>query len=178
MSEHDPASTQVATPPLIHSATDPLWARLRGTRFVTVEVETEAQSRRDGGSEGLDGVAEGEVEWVTITPDQVTWRERGEWTAGRLKGTRYSSAYTWHRTGEGRLAISHLRLGPDHPVELVDLVATDAGRWRSATPHRCAEDRYWAEVWLEGHDVVVRWMVAGPTTGYLLTATYTAHAPV
>lgn len=167
-------TTSTATPPPIVPAIERLWARLRGTRFVTVEVERGREGRNVGGSEGVDGVADGEVEWVNVKPDEVTWRERGRWTIGPLSGTRFCSAYAWRRTDAGVLSIAHLRLGPDHPVELVDLTESPDGCWRSADPHLCAEDRYSAEVRLVGRKVEVKWTVSGPTTGYLLTATYSA----
>ncbi|HET7024609.1 MAG TPA: DUF6314 family protein [Gemmatimonadales bacterium] len=123
-------------------------------------------------SEGLDGVAEGEVEWVNVKPNEVTWRERGRWISGQLSGTRFSSAYAWRRSDAGVLSIAHLRLGPDHPVALVDLTESPDGCWRSAAPHHCADDRYSAEVRLEGRAVVVQWTVTGPTTDYTLRARY------
>ena len=162
------------TPPPTAPAIERLWSRLRGTRFVTVEVGAEAQGRSGAGTEGLDGVAEGEVEWVNVKPNEVTWRERGRWVSGQLSGTRFSSAYAWRRNDAGVLSIAHLRLGPDHPVELVDLTESPDGCWRSAAPHLCADDRYSAEVRLEGRVVMVKWTVTGPTTDYTLRARYSA----
>ena len=162
------------TPPPTAAAIERLWSRLRGTRFVTVEVDGGADGRRGGGSEGLEGVAEGEVEWVNVKPNEVTWRERGRWVSGQLSGTRFSTAYAWRRNDAGVLSIAHLRLGPDHPVELVDLTESPDGCWRSASPHLCAEDRYSAEVRLEGRVVMVKWTVTGPTTDYTLRARYSA----
>lgn len=131
----------------------------------------------DGGTQGRSdaattGRAEGSVEWLNGRPHEVTWREHGRWTEGPLTGTRFSSAYAWHRKPDGTLSISHTRFGVDRPVALVDLVETGPGAWRSAAPHLCAEDQYAAEMALEERVIVVTWTVTGPTTDYVLRARY------
>lgn len=119
-----------------------------------------------------DGRAEGTVEWLNGRPQEITWREHGRWTEGPLAGTRFSSSYAWQRRGDSTLSIAHTRFGVDRPVALVDLAESAPGRWRSAEPHRCGEDRYAAELVIEGKVVIVTWTVTGPTTGYILTARY------
>jgi hypothetical protein len=120
----------------------------------------------------VSGRAEGVVEWLNGRPQEITWRERGEWTAGPLAGTRFSSGYSWTRRPDGILSISHARFGIDRPVALVDLVEAAPGTWRSACPHLCGEDEYAAELVIAGPVVVVTWTVTGPTTDYVLSAHY------
>lgn len=163
----------IQSPP--RSAVDRLWLRLRTVKRVVFEVgpaDGRAEGRRDGEMEWVEGAAEGVVEWLSGRPQEITWRERGEWTAGPMQGTRFSSAYAWHRRADDTIAVSHLRFGADRPVPLVELVAAGHDRWASAAPHHCADDRYAVEVEL-GHDgVTTVWTVTGPTTGYVLRARY------
>ncbi|MFI5235706.1 MAG: DUF6314 family protein [Gemmatimonadales bacterium] len=153
---------------------DLLWTRLRAVRRVVLEVTgAETQGRRNAETEGRrGGAAEGVVEWLNGRPQEITWRERGQWTAGPLTGTRFSSGYSWTRRPDGTLSISHVRFGIERPVALVELVEDDAGVWRSLLPHHCAEDRYAAAVEIEKDGVIVTWTVTGPTTGYVLRARY------
>ncbi|MGH7589807.1 MAG: DUF6314 family protein [Gemmatimonadales bacterium] len=166
--------TQVAVSPTI----DRLWTRLMAVRRVVLDVSGAGTGdRRNAGTEGQSdavamGRAEGTVEWVNGRPDEITWREHGRWTDGPLTGTRFSSAYAWRRRVDGGVSISHTRFGVDRPVALVDLVETEPGSWRSAQPHRCAEDRYSAELAVEDRIVMVTWTVTGPTTDYVLSARY------
>ena len=131
----------------------------------------------DGGAQGrndaaMTGRADGTVEWLNGRPHEVTWREHGRWTEGPLAGTRFSSAYAWHRRPDGALSISHTRFGVDRPVALVDLIEAAPGMWRSARPHLCGEDEYAAELVIAGPVVAVTWTVTGPSTDYVLIAHY------
>lgn len=120
----------------------------------------------------MGGTAVGTVEWLNGHPQEITWREQGRWTEGPLAGTRFSSAYAWHRRPDGIVSIAHTRSGIDRPVALVDLIEAAPGTWRSARPHLCGEDEYAAGLVIAGPVVVVTWTVTGPTTDYVLSAHY------
>ncbi|MDZ7748210.1 MAG: DUF6314 family protein [Halofilum sp. (in: g-proteobacteria)] len=126
--------------------------RVRSLRFVA----------RSGGATGWDGVGVGAVE--VDAPDEYTlvFTESGEWhpQAGRV--TPFRNVFRWSLLGADAIRLEHLRLGPDQPVALLDLVPGPGGAWSSASPHRCGADAYSAELYRQGPDLLLQWSIDGP----------------
>ena len=79
------------------------------------------------------------------------------------------------RIGEDSIDLGHQRLGADHEVHLVRLVAeencTDADLV-SAEPHPCGKDLYHAQLFLRPDGFNLHWHVAGPRKNELLVHAY------
>jgi len=79
------------------------------------------------------------------------------------------------RIGEDSIDLGHQRLGADHEVHLVRLVAeencTDADLV-SAEPHPCGKDLYHARLFLRPDGFNLHWHVAGPRKNELLVHAY------
>lgn len=115
---------------------------------------------------------EGEV-LVSATDQQIIWSERGTWVPPNGTSIPFTNSYYWLKVEDGSLEVGHLRLGPEHPVKLVDLAPTDhQNEWKSVSPHLCGEDLYAAEVKLLAGKLLLYWDIQGPSKKQELRYTY------
>ncbi|MEL6191639.1 MAG: DUF6314 family protein [Bacteroidota bacterium] len=115
---------------------------------------------------------EGEV-MVSSTDQQIIWAERGTWVPPNGTSIPFTNSYYWLKLDENSLEIGHLRLGPEHPVKLVEIVSTEApNKWKSVSPHLCGEDLYVAEVTLLAGKLLLYWDIKGPSKKQELRYTY------
>ncbi|MEM7512486.1 MAG: DUF6314 family protein [Bacteroidota bacterium] len=115
---------------------------------------------------------EGEVV-VSYTDQQIIWAEKGTWIPPNGTSIPFTNSYYWLKLKDGNLEVGHLRLGPENPVKLVELVPTeDPNEWKSVSPHLCGEDLYVAEVTLLAGKLLLFWDIQGPGKKQELRYTY------
>lgn len=106
-------------------------------------------------------------------PSLLEWEEAGSWQESDERPTSFRNRLRWRwDVPHDTIRLHHLRLGPDRPVHLVDLVADGPDRLISAAPHLCAADRYLAELILGEGTFELRWQVNGPAKQYSLSTHY------
>ncbi len=138
------------------------WAQMARVRRLTLKVTTDGDVRRGTGG----------VEVSRPAPDVLRWAARGRWDGSGRTALAFRSAYEWRRR-EARLHLAHLRLGPDHPVPLVELVpSAEAGVLASVRPHRCGRDRYAARLIAGAGAVELHWRIIGPAKNIHLQQRY------
>ena len=115
---------------------------------------------------------EGEVV-VSSTDQQIIWAEKGKWVPPNGTSIPFTNSYYWLKLEDASLEVGHLRLGPENPVKLVELVPTeDPNEWISVSPHLCGEDLYAAEVKLLAEKLLLYWDIQGPNKKQELRYTY------
>ncbi|MEM8898996.1 MAG: DUF6314 family protein [Bacteroidota bacterium] len=144
------------------SSLSTLWERL-------LSISSLKQDIRFGQHQAF---GEGEI-MIKSTDQQIIWEEKGTWVPPNGTSIPFTNTYYWYKLGEGSLEIGHLRLGPEHPVKLVELVSTeDPNEWKSVSPHLCGEDLYAAEVKLFAEKLLLFWDILGPSKNQELRYTY------
>ncbi|MBI3886876.1 MAG: hypothetical protein HY302_14280 [Opitutae bacterium] len=138
------------------------------------QVRASEFSAARGGAAAADLTGAGSVETATPGPATVDFAETGVWSAAGGPAVRFHNAYRWTRLGGALLRLEQIRLGPRHPVHLVDLAPVAGGRaaWASVGAHQCCADCYSAELALLADRVVLRWTVSGPRKNERLTSAY------
>ena len=151
-------------------APDPIatiWQRLTTVRALLSQCHSQLQT-------GWNGEGEGRVSVDSPTPGILVFNEEGHWQ--NESGTRFPfrNIYRWtlHSSAPQRIALEHLRFGPQNPVFLLDLVPADAHRLRSLSPHLCGDDRYEATLYLANNALYFEWLVKGPAKDEHLLYTY------
>jgi hypothetical protein len=112
---------------------------------------------------GWDGVGQGSVQVERVDDQTILFRESGSWIPETGRQTTFTNVFRWTMDADGRsIRLEHLRLGPDRPVHLFDLMLTAAGALQSAEPHVCREDRYAAQLEYDDGGIRLQWKITGP----------------
>ncbi len=149
-----------------------LFARLRRVGFL--RFTTRRLDRSD-----LSGRGAGIVVVASPSPDSLTFTESGEWQTEAGRTFRFHNVYRWSQTGPASVRLEHQRRGTAHPVHLLDLTsdAPAPTRWFSATPHRCGEDTYAAQLEVTPSSVTLQWTILGPRKHEHLVTDYSVSPP-
>ncbi len=113
----------------------------------------------------------GAVQVASPTEGVLTFTESGSWRSAQGREFRFNNVFRWSVVGPERVRLEHLRFGPEHPVELFELVPAPGG-WRSDQSHVCKADCYTAELQLRVAGIWVVWQVAGPKKDEAIEYTY------
>lgn len=142
-----------------------IWQRL--TTVCTLHSQCRSQLQT-----GWNGEGEGRVCVDTPNAETLIFSEEGHWQ--NESGTRFPfhNIYRWTLHTSQRIALEHLRFGPQNPVFLLDLVPADPHRLRSLSPHLCGDDRYEATLFLADDALCFEWTVKGPAKDEHLLYTY------
>jgi hypothetical protein len=144
-----------------------IWQRLAVVRSLHSQCHSQLQT-------GWNGEGAGRVCVDSPTPKTLVFKEEGHWQNER--GTRFPfrNIYRWtlHPSKPRRIALEHLRFGPQNPVFLLDLVPANTHRLHSHSPHLCGDDRYEATLYLADNTLLFEWTVKGPAKDEHLLYTY------
>ena len=142
-----------------------IWQRLAVVRSLHSQCQSQLQT-------GWNGEGAGRVCVDCPTPETLVFKEEGHWQNER--GTRFPfrNTYRWTLHASQRIALEHLRFGPQKPVFLLDLVPANTHRLRSHSPHLCGADRYEATLYLADNTLLFEWTVKGPAKDEHLLYTY------
>jgi hypothetical protein len=128
-------------------------------------LRTLAFSARSGKATGWNGQGQGEVSTETPSPDVILFREAGHWhPTGREANPplQFRNIYRWTLANDQTVRLEHLRLGPEQPVFLLDLVPASPQEWTCAEPHQCSADRYSLRVVAQRDGLQMYWSITGP----------------
>ena len=144
-----------------------IWQRLTTVRALHSECRSQLQT-------GWNGRGEGRVSVESPAPTTLVFSEEGHWQNERGIRFPFRNIYRWtlHTSEPRRIALEHLRFGPQNPVFLLDLVPASAHCLRAVTPHVCSEDRYDATLSLIDNTLLFEWTVKGPAKDEHLLYTY------
>ena len=133
-----------------------LRAALRQIRTLRFEATSEMPN-------GWNGVGSGVVEVAEPSDRVLVFSESGTWSpkSDASREIRFTNTFQWSVLEEV-IRLEHLRLGPNNPVYLFDLVRTGDGKWREQSPHICREDCYTAVLTVVQGQVHVSWSIIGP----------------
>ena len=149
-------------------APDPIatiWQRLALVSSLHSECRSQLQT-------GWNGEGEGRVCVDSPTPETLVFSEEGHWQNERGARFPFRNIYRWTLHASQRIALEHLRFGPETPVFLLDLVPADQRQLRAITPHLCGDDRYDATLYLANNALLFEWTVKGPAKDEHLLYTY------
>lgn len=116
----------------------------------------------------------GLVKTSALGHSTVDFSETGVWSADDCTTFRFHNAYRWTRLDRASLRLEQIRLGPQHPVHLVDFkpAAVGATAWVSLRNHQCGNDSYSAELVARDDRVVLKWTISGPRKNERIESTY------
>jgi hypothetical protein len=114
------------------------------------------------GVRGWNGRGEGTVRVARPDSGCLVFDEGGVFQPETGRALRFRNVFRWTLTATG-IRLEHLRHGVHRPVYLFTLIPEGVDRWRSDTPHRCAQDRYAAQLDVRENALDMLWTVVGPS---------------
>lgn len=143
--------------------------RVRSLRFVA----------RSASGTGWVGVGIGTVEVQLSGGLTLVFAEAGTWHPEVGRETRFRNVFRWSLLGPDSIRLEHLRLGPDRPVLLFDMLRCPGDVWTSASPHLCRDDSYSAELRRQASGALLHWAITGPRKSEHIEYSYSwAHQEV
>ena len=124
----------------------------------------------------MSGVGSASVEVHSDGPNDLRFRERGEWRIGpEKKAIPFSNSWHWNRAA-GQLTLAHERQGPDMPVQLLHFDLSSDSQLHCSQPHLCGDDTYDAVLEFTRDGLRITWTIDGPKKKDRIVYLYTVDS--